>query len=347
MVGELATSKLGEESLRRFAKEAFVKENLPYIMGTISLLAMILATAVSSATAAGMGTVTFATTGSGMSYSSFGWSEHGSVHYIEMPGIDRPHYSHEGIRNSFLPDEPAMDRDLYLRTPVAQSTRYGWSWYNQHPEATALSPDMTEPVMAGSSVTWTAGANDPDGDTVLYKFWLRGPSTGNSWQDMTGWTASNRWTWRTTLSDAGTSSVSVSVKDGRHAGPDVSRSSLTREYTITLPRSNRPPTATGLVPNPGGPQGEGTSVTWTAEANDPDSDLIYYRFWLKGPSTANSWRDMTGWTASNRWTMRPEESDVGENQVNVWIRDGNHAGSDGWDSRQVNDYTIAWVSPPE
>ena len=53
MVGGLVITELGEESLRRFAEGAFVKENLPYIMGIISLLVMILATAVSSATAAG------------------------------------------------------------------------------------------------------------------------------------------------------------------------------------------------------------------------------------------------------------------------------------------------------
>ena len=76
MVGELATTKLGEKSLRVFAKEAFVKENLPYIMGTISILTMILATAVSSATAAetDTGAVTFETTDSSISFSSFGWS---------------------------------------------------------------------------------------------------------------------------------------------------------------------------------------------------------------------------------------------------------------------------------
>ncbi len=97
-----------------------------------------------------------------------------------------------------------------------------------------------------------------------------------------------------------------------------------REFQVAAPRANGPPTATGLTPNRGSPLVAGSSVIWTATANDPDGDQIYYRFWLKGPSTGNAWRDMTGWTASNRWTWQTTASDVGTSQANVWIRDGNH-----------------------
>jgi len=194
-------------------------------------------------------------------------------------------------------------------------------------------------------VTWTAGASDPDGDALLYKFWLKGPSTSWAWQDMTGWTASNRWTWRTSLSDVGTSQVCVSVKDGRHSGPDGSNSYLIRDYTVTLPRANEPPTATGLVPNRESPQIAGSSIVWTATAADFNGDQIYYRFWLKGPSTGNNWKDMTGWTANNQWTWWTANSDVGTNQVNVWVRDGKHAGTESWDSYQVRDVTVLSSGP--
>lgn len=75
MVGGLVTTKRGEESLRRLAKEALVKENLPYIMGTISLLVMVLAMAVSSANATGTETIEIAGTSSVMDHSCFSWPE--------------------------------------------------------------------------------------------------------------------------------------------------------------------------------------------------------------------------------------------------------------------------------
>jgi hypothetical protein len=335
MVGGLVTTKLGEESLKRFTKEAFVKENLPYIMGTISLLVMILATAVSSATAAGMVTIQTSGSGSVMEHSYFSWSE------TPVPGPDGAAYYHDGVHYNydFWPEEPPAGDGLW--TPGARwGTRYNRGWYNQQPAATDLSPDRTGPVAAGSSVTWTARAADPDGDALLYKFWLKGPSTSWAWREMTGWTSSNRWTWRTSLTDVGTSQVCVSVKDGYHAGPDGSNSYLIRDYEVTLPRANEPPAASELVQSPAGPQNAGASISWTARARDPERDQIYYRFWLKGPSTGNSWKDMTGWTASNRWTWQTTTSDVGNNQVNVWIRDGKHAGSDGWDSYQMRDCTV-------
>jgi hypothetical protein len=331
MVGGLFTTRLGEESLRSFAREAFVRDNLPYIMGIVSLLVMILAAAVSSASAAG--TMTFQTTGSGMDYTSFAWSD--------MPASAPvgPYYYHGSSPYSYWPEEQPSGRGPWASgyKGPARSSR---GWYNQPPIATDLYPERSGPLAAGSSVTWTARATDPDGDPILYKFWLNGPSTGWSWQEMTGWTANDRWTWKTSFSDAGTSQIAVSVKDGRHAGPDGSKSSLSREYTITLPRSNAPPTATALTPSRDGPLVAGSAVTWTATAMDPDGDQIYYRFWLKGPSTGNAWKDMTGWTANDRWTWQTTASDVGMNSVNVWIRDGRHAGTDGWDSYQVREFAV-------
>jgi hypothetical protein len=343
MVGGLVITELGEESLRRFAKEAFVKENLPYIMGIISLLVMILATAVSSATAAGTVTIETSSSGSISGHSYFSWSG------TPVLGPDGASRHHDGVLYSYnyniWPEEPPAGDDLWMPS-AGWSTRYNRGWYNQQPVATDLSPDRASSATAGSSVTWTAGASDPDGDALLYKFWLKGPSTSWTWQDMTGWTSSSLWTWRTTLSDVGTSQICVSVKDGRHPGPDGSNSYLVRDYAVTLPRSNEPPVASDLVQSPAGPLTAGSSATWTARAtDDPDGDQIYYRFWLKGPSTGNSWKDVTGWTTNSRWTWWTSSSDIGTSSVNVWIRDGNHAGSDSWDSYQVRDVTVIGSAP--
>ncbi len=66
---------------------------------------------------------------------------------------------------------------------------------NRPPTVTALSPSRPSPQTAGSTVAWTATASDPDGDPILYRFWLRGPSTGNAWKVVQDWSNSRTWTW--------------------------------------------------------------------------------------------------------------------------------------------------------
>lgn len=149
MGGGLVMTKLGEASPRRFASEAFLRENLPYIMGTISLLVIILATAVSSATAVGTVTIETSTSGSVMGHSSFSWSG------MPVPGLMGPLTIHQGLlyNYNFWPEEPSAADDLW--TPSTRwSTRYCpgrySGWYNQHPTANDLSPDLMDPAAAGS-----------------------------------------------------------------------------------------------------------------------------------------------------------------------------------------------------
>jgi hypothetical protein len=43
---------------------------------------------------------------------------------------------------------------------------------NQAPLAKSLTPDQEGPQTAGSTIVWTGNAYDPDGDRMLYQFWL-------------------------------------------------------------------------------------------------------------------------------------------------------------------------------
>jgi len=104
---------------------------------------------------------------------------------------------------------------------------------------------------------------------------------------------------------------------------------------------DKPPEIIRLTPNETSPQVAGTVVVWTAEAIDPEKDQILYRFFLSVPSTGNVSKPETGWTADNTWTWNTSEADIGENQVEVWVRDGKHAKEDSFDDRKSASFIIS------
>ncbi len=84
---------------------------------------------------------------------------------------------------------------------------------NEPPMIIDLTSDKTSPQEAGTIITWTADAEDPDGDQVLYRFFLDD-------EPMTNWTAVNRWAWTAPYyrpDISGSYQVEVQVRDGKHA----------------------------------------------------------------------------------------------------------------------------------
>jgi hypothetical protein len=212
---------------------------------------------------------------------------------------------------------------------------------NQPPENPILTPDRSSPQLAGTTIKWTASATDPDGDTLYYQFRLKGPVTGNSWQIKRDWSTARTWTWYTTASDVGESDISVRIRDGHHAqASSYDLEKVYSDYTIQS-GENQPPVNPTLTPNKAEPQNAGTSITWTASATDPDGGSLYYRFWIKGPATGNSWAIERDWSSINTWTWYTTSSDVGDNVITVWIRDGHHAQASSYDlEKTVYDYKI-------
>ena len=215
---------------------------------------------------------------------------------------------------------------------------------NDPPVALDLTPNMTSPQDVGSIIMWTASATDPDGDPIQYRFWLKGPSTANAWVEKRGWSTVNTWSWTTTNADVGANQVNVWVRDGNHAPASSYDSFKIADFAITA--QNQPPVANSLNPDKASPQSPGTSILWTASATDPDGDPIQYRFWLKGPSTANAWVEKRGWNTDNTWSWTTTNADVGANQVNVWVRDGNHAPASSYDSFRITDFVITGPNQP-
>ena len=90
---------------------------------------------------------------------------------------------------------------------------------NLPPILNSLTPEKSSPQNVGTLIRWTADASGPETiDTIVYKFYLKEPSTGGNWQVMRDWSAINVWDW--TPSQQGDYEVNVWVRDGKHAELD-------------------------------------------------------------------------------------------------------------------------------
>ncbi len=208
---------------------------------------------------------------------------------------------------------------------------------NALPKLTALTPDKKSPQSAGATVKWTATASDANKDPMLYRFWLKGPSTGGAWKVVADWSTKNQWTWTGSGSDSGDYMVYVYIRDGLHSPATGYDSALGASYQL-MP--NEPPALTALVPDKKSPQSAGTVVKWTATATDVNKDPILYRFWLVGPSTAGAWKVVQDWSTKNQWTWSNAPTDAGSYRVFVYARDGKHALATGYDSAVGQDYVL-------
>ena len=237
-------------------------------------------------------------------------------------------------------------RDLYgktvLKLPITEPKPIPPAQANQPPVIDSFVPDKPSPQYAGAIVTWTAAASDPENDPLVYKFFLKSPATGGQLAEKTGWITDNTWTWTTTAADAGQNQVEVWVRDNKHAGPDSKDDSSDASVTVTKP--NEKPTISGLSPDKANAE-TGSTVTWTAAATDPENDPLVYKYFLKGPATGGQLAEKTGWISYNIWTWTTTPADVGQNQVEVWVRDGNHAGTEGFDANLVVTYELTQPAP--
>ena len=107
-----------------------------------------------------------------------------------------------------------------------------------------------------------------------------------------------------------------------------------KKVPLRLPeKANKPPKLISLTSDKPSPQDEGTIVTWNAKAKDSDNDQILYRFFLNDDP-------VTKWITDNTWVWNTNDTDVGENQIEVHVRDGKHAGPDGFDDHKVDSFNI-------
>lgn len=177
---------------------------------------------------------------------------------------------------------------------------------NAPPKIKGLVPNRESPQPVGSVITWTASADDPDNDTLLYRFSLNGRA-------VTDWSPSGSWSWNTSGLSAGEHTVGVWVRDGRHAGAVGFDSAQTSKFILTP--ENRPPEMISLRPDRAGPYEPGAEVTWIAEARDPEGDALLYRFFVDGAAVSD-------WSGTERWTLSTSEE--GRHSITAAVRDTSH-----------------------
>ena len=97
-------------------------------------------------------------------------------------------------------------------------------------------------------------------------------------------------------------------------------------------------TIESLNPDRISPQKAGSTIVWTANATNPDNVEMVYNFFLKGSATNDELIEKTGWIAENRWTWNTSEADIGENQVQVWVK---RLGAEEAENSKVQNYTIS------
>jgi len=81
---------------------------------------------------------------------------------------------------------------------------------NRPPAVSSLNTDKNSPQVAGTAISLTAYAGDPDFDLILYRFFVNN-------KPVTDWMTENKWVWTTTEKDVGENQIYVRVRDKYYA----------------------------------------------------------------------------------------------------------------------------------
>lgn len=170
-----------------------------------------------------------------------------------------------------------------------------------------MSPDLLEPRVAGTTITFTATSTGCSG-TPEYKFFLQAP--GGPWNAYTSFGGAT-WAWPTTGFGPGVYGVGVWVRATGSASQYESYWVGTYTLTGTFCTSATPSTVT--TP----PAAPGTTVTWTGNATGCGTPS--YRFFLLSPGSS-TWVMKQAYSTSP-WVWDTTGLPAGTYQIGVWARD--------------------------
>ena len=96
---------------------------------------------------------------------------------------------------------------------------------------------------------------------------------------------------------------------------------------------------TGFGSNVPSPQPVGASITWRANAFDPEGNQVFYRYAINGPSTGGLWKIVREWSTDPNWSWFTSPAELGTTLINVQIRDGYH-------TSPTDGMTMLWPRSP-
>ena len=162
---------------------------------------------------------------------------------------------------------------------------------NDPPVFTSTGPTTAS---EGTAYSYTATANDPDGDSLTFA-----APTRPAWLSFSGATLSGT----PTQANVGTHNVVITVSDG--TAPPVQQS-----FQIVVANVNDPPVFTSSAPTAAS---EGAPYSYTATASDPDGNTLTF-----AAPTRPAWLSFSGATLSGT----PTQANVGTHNVVITVSDG-------------------------
>jgi hypothetical protein len=180
---------------------------------------------------------------------------------------------------------------------------------NSPPTISDVAFEEASPYFVDQKVHIIATATDPDGDQILYRFFIK--RAANLWEALTGWEKKNWLSYTIDKLDYPGIDIKCQVRDGLHKLENSFDAES--EASIVISRAS----LMSVTPSLSSPQANETTILFTATANKTMN--IRYRFWLNGPGTGGVWVDKTGWQTSNSWKWRTLYCDVGTNQIKVQV----------------------------
>lgn len=186
---------------------------------------------------------------------------------------------------------------------------------NKRPTIKSFAADKEGPIDLDTPIALTIDAYDTEDDLILYKFFINGSVIRD-------WSSENVLTW--TANQSGVSQAEAWIRDEKHAGTEDADDIKSLNITVGIP--NQKPSLLNLVPNRESPQEIGTSIIWIANASDNENDTLFYKFFLNGVAAQD-------WSSNASWNWKTDEINPENYSVDVWIRDGKHAGPDSFDDR--------------
>ena len=114
---------------------------------------------------------------------------------------------------------------------------------------------------------------------------------------------------------------------------DENKASNSTEVNLSIRERNVKPLLESFTPDLPSPQKAGTTITWTAQANDADGDPILYQFLIDG-------KIVKDWSSQSTWSWNTDGINPESHKVEARIRDGNNAGPDSYDGASSEDFSI-------